>query len=74
MTKDEVLRKKIAYRSAQRSMREVELVLRAFNRHYVARLSYDALLDFNDLLANENISDRDLYSWITGGTLLFASD
>ena len=57
------LRKKMIFRSWHRGTREIDLMLGRFADAYMMDLSDDEVLQYEELLKN---NDPDLYSWISG--------
>jgi antitoxin CptB len=65
MTLEEIenMRKRLIFRSEHRGTKEMDLLLGSFARRYVPEFSEVELLDYQELLQN---NDPDLYNWITG--------
>ena len=59
----EELKKKIIYRSNYRGTKEMDKLLGSFSKKYINNLSYDDLLDLENLL---NIDDDTLYKFYKG--------
>lgn len=57
------MRKRLIFRSEHRGTKEMDLLLGSFARRYVPEFSEAELLDYQELLQN---NDPDLYNWITG--------
>ena len=56
------LRKKMIFRSWHRGMREIDILLGRFADEYLLNISYEEVLQYEELLKN---NDPDLYNWIT---------
>jgi antitoxin CptB len=56
-------RKRLIYRSWHRGMREMDLIMGDFADQYVPGFSEAELGQYEEIL---NLSDPDLYNWITG--------
>ena len=59
----EITRKRLIFRSWHRGTREMDLLLGSFADKYASDFSEDELTEYDDLL---ELSDPDLYSWISG--------
>jgi antitoxin CptB len=60
---DQMLRKRLFFRSWHRGSRELDLILGGFAVRHLAGLSPDQLDQYGRLLEN---SDPDIYDWLTG--------
>lgn len=60
MEKIDTLRKRLLYQSQHRGMKEMDLLLGGFGKQFLQTMTYEELLQFEDLLA---FPDQDLYSW-----------
>jgi antitoxin CptB len=58
-----VRRKRLAYRSLYRGVRESDLIFRRFRDHYLDSLDGDDLDRFEAILDE---SDQDILSWVSG--------
>lgn len=56
-------RKRLLYRSNYRGFKEADIILGGFAKQYIATLSDEELLMFENLLAEK---DHDIYDWILG--------
>ncbi len=57
------LRKKMLFRSWHRGTREIDLLLGRFADEYISKLTDVEVLQYEELLTN---NDPDIYSWISG--------
>ena len=60
---DQILRKRLLFRSWHRGSRELDLILGGFAERHLAVLDRDQLDRYGRLLEN---SDPDIYDWLTG--------
>jgi antitoxin CptB len=60
---DQILRKRLLFRSWHRGSRELDLILGGFAERHLAALDRDQLDRYGRLLEN---SDPDVYDWLTG--------
>jgi len=60
MKKNEILKKKIIYRSMHRGFKEMDLLLGKFVNYYINDFDYSDLNELNQLL---NMEDELLYKW-----------
>ena len=56
-------RKRLIFRSDHRGTKEMDLIMGSFAKKHVPTFSEDELAQYDEVL---NISDPDLYNWITG--------
>jgi antitoxin CptB len=61
MEKIDLLRKRLYYQSQHRGMKEMDLILGGFAQQFLDHMSYEELLQFQDLLA---FPDQNLYGWL----------
>jgi succinate dehydrogenase flavin-adding protein (antitoxin of CptAB toxin-antitoxin module) len=62
----EALRKRVKWRSAERGTRENELILRSFCAEHLNKMNLSQLQQFERLLSTDDVSDPDLYKYLTG--------
>ena len=60
MTNNEILKKKVIYRSIHRGFKEMDLLLGKFVNNCINDLNYSELNDLNKILSME---DESLYKW-----------
>jgi succinate dehydrogenase flavin-adding protein (antitoxin of CptAB toxin-antitoxin module) len=60
------LRKRVKWRSSERGTRENELILRSFCAEHLDKLDMKQLQQFERLLSTDDVSDPDLYKFLTG--------
>ncbi len=60
---DQILRKRLLFRSWHRGSRELDLILGGFAERHLAALDRDQLDRYGRLLEN---SDPDIYDWLIG--------
>ena len=60
MTNNELIKKKIIYRSIHRGSKEMDLLLGSFTKKYINKFNEDDLKDLDNLLL---IDDDILYKW-----------
>lgn len=56
-------RKRLIFRSEHRGTKEMDLIMGSFAKKHVPSFSEEELSHYDEVL---NISDPDLYNWITG--------
>lgn len=62
-TPTEILRKQLIFRSWHRGTREMDLLMGSFADRYVPGFDESALAHYSEIL---QLSDPDLYDWISG--------
>ncbi len=63
MNKIDSIKRKIKYRSEYRGIKEMDLLLSAFVKKYIDKLTYDDLCDLYKLLEKD---DDDIFKWYSG--------
>tara|TARA_Y100001970_G_scaffold102265_1_gene128428 strand:+ start:3795 stop:4082 length:288 start_codon:yes stop_codon:yes gene_type:complete len=63
MNKIDSIKRKIKYRSEYRGIKEMDLLLSAFVKKYIDKLTYDELCDLYKLLEKD---DDDIFKWYSG--------